>query len=53
MENLLNQACRLCNYQSDQRLMLNILEEQFAYADKIDKYLDLKVKYPYWVSQQI
>lgn len=36
--------CRLCNYQSDKRLMLNVFEEPSAYAEKIDLYLSLKVK---------
>lgn len=45
MENLIAN-CRLCNYQSDQRLMLNVFEQQAAYAEKIENYLDLKVKSP-------
>lgn len=43
MENLMVN-CRLCNYQSDQRLMLNVFEEQTAYAEKIDNYLGFKVR---------
>lgn len=36
--------CRLCNYQSDKRLMLNIFDTQSEYAFKIENYLNLKVK---------
>lgn len=35
--------CRLCNYKSDQRLMLNVFEEPISYSEKIESYLDLKV----------
>lgn len=35
--------CRLCNYQSDKRLMLDVFEEPSAYAEKIDLYLGFKV----------
>lgn len=43
MENLMVN-CRLCNYRSDHRLMLNVFEEQAAYAAKIENYLSLKVR---------
>lgn len=35
--------CRLCNYQSDERLMLNIFVNNTDYADKITKFLYFKV----------
>lgn len=38
--------CRLCSYQSDQRLMLNVFEQESAYAEKIENYLGLKVSCP-------
>lgn len=36
--------CRLCNYQSDKRLMLDIFDAVMEYKIKIEKYLNLKVK---------
>lgn len=44
MELLAN--CRLCNYQSDRRLMMNAAEELLGYTEKIDQYLNLKVNFP-------
>ncbi|CRL07467.1 CLUMA_CG020435, isoform A [Clunio marinus] len=41
-ENLLSN-CRLCNYQCDKRLMLNIFDESSGYSEKIESYLSLKV----------
>jgi hypothetical protein len=35
--------CRLCNYQSDKRLMLKIFDQPTEYDVKIGKYLNLKV----------
>jgi hypothetical protein len=35
--------CRLCNYQSDKRLMLNIFNDNNDYSTKIRQYLNLKV----------
>lgn len=37
--------CRLCNYQSDKRFMLNVFEPASDYATKIESYLDLKVNF--------
>jgi hypothetical protein len=42
-ENLFSH-CKLCNYRSDERLMLNVFDEQSGYAEKIELYLDLKVE---------
>jgi hypothetical protein len=47
MNESLLQNCRLCNYRSDQRLMLNVFDETAGYSDKIESYLSLKVKYPF------
>ncbi|XP_070508840.1 transcription factor grauzone-like [Chironomus tepperi] len=35
--------CRLCNYQSDKRLMLGIFEENTEYFVKIENYLNIKI----------
>lgn len=36
--------CRLCSYQADNRLMLNIFEETTEYSKKIENYLNIKVR---------
>lgn len=37
--------CRLCNYQSDKRLMLNIFDVSLDYSKKIESYLRIKVEF--------
>lgn len=46
--------CRLCNYQSDKRLMLNIFDEPADYSRKIENYLNIKVRKANWeISQDL
>lgn len=37
--------CRLCNYQSDKRLMLDVFDENTEYFVKIGNYLNIKVSF--------
>ena len=40
--------CRLCNYQSDKRLMLDVFDDDTEYSVKIENYLNIKVNF--WVK---
>lgn len=35
--------CKLCNYQSDKRLMLEVFDPSTEYSKKIEKYLAINV----------
>ena len=45
MEEEILLKCRLCNYQSDKRLMMDVFEEATEYSKKIKNYLNVEVKF--------